>query len=310
MTQSLDPLPGLGITAVLVADARANETVKPEHLFDDPFAATFVERACAVSPAIAEAVAAARTDEAIMRARYDSVAVRTRYCDDYLRTAMARGCRQVVLVAAGLDARAFRLDWPNDLRLWELDSPEMFEFKERVLNELGAAPRCQRTVVPLDLRTDWPSALLAADFDRSMATAWLIEGLLMYLDESGRNLLLGRIDTLTGADGCIALDHRPGFFATPIITTADGKPDTSATEHFAKLAVEASSAMSLTSPTEWLRRHGWRAHVEDAPTAFIRYNRPVPAQLRNPGNGGARAWLAIRDRYDSVVGKRREGARA
>ncbi len=297
MTHSLDPLPGLGITAILVANARANETANPERLFEDPFAGAFVNRACAASPGIADAVATARADEAINRARHNRVAVRTRYCDDYLRTAIACGCRQVVLVAAGLDARAFRLDWPDELHLWELDSHEVLEIKERVLNELGAASRCQRTTVPLDLRMDWRSALLAAGFNRSRATAWLVEGLLMYLDEGERNLLLERIGTLTGADSRIALDHRSGFFATPAITTADGKPDASAAAHFAKLAAEASSAMSLTSPAEWLRRHGWRPRVEDAATVFIRYNRPVPTQLQHARNGVA--WLATGDRYDS-----------
>src|SRR5690348_7952706 len=107
LTQSADPLPGLGLTAILVTGARTTESARLDRLFDDPFAGAFVEAASAASPAIAQAVAQGAPDEAINQARHNSVAVRTRFCDDYLLAAARSGCRQVVLLAAGLDARAF-----------------------------------------------------------------------------------------------------------------------------------------------------------------------------------------------------------
>ena len=123
MAESAEPLPGLGLTAILVTGARATESARPDRLFEDPFARAFVEAAGAASPTIAEALAQGSPDEAVNQARRDSIAVRTRFCDDYLLAAARSGCRQVVLLAAGLDARAFRLPWPEGVRLWELDMP-------------------------------------------------------------------------------------------------------------------------------------------------------------------------------------------
>src|SRR5690606_10582605 len=132
----------------------------------------------------------------------------------YLLSAARAGCHQVVLLAAGLDARAFRLPWPTGVRLWEADLPEVFAFKEPVLADRGATPLCERTVVPVDLREDWTRTLREdAGFDPHQPTAWLIEGLLMYLDEGERNLLLERVGALSSAGSRIELDHRSGFFS-------------------------------------------------------------------------------------------------
>src|SRR6185437_9179966 len=166
----------------------------------------------AASPKIAEALEGS-ADEAVNQARRDSVAVRTRFCDDYLLAAARSGCRQIVLLAAGLDARAFRLAWPEGSRVWEIDMPGVFAFKERVLANRGATPVCERTIIPADLRGDWPHLLTGTGFDPAQPAAWLVEGLLMYLDERERDLLMDRVGTLSGAGSRIALDHRGGFFA-------------------------------------------------------------------------------------------------
>jgi hypothetical protein len=84
----------------------------------------------------------------------------------------------VVLLAAGLDTRAFRLTWPDGVRLFELDLPDLVDYKERVLAEQAAVPRCQRTVLRVDLREDWPARLESAGLRPGEPTAWLIEGLL------------------------------------------------------------------------------------------------------------------------------------
>jgi methyltransferase (TIGR00027 family) len=202
----------------------------------------------------------------------------------------------VVLLAAGLDARAFRLPWPEGVRLWELDMPEVFAFKERVLNDRGAIPGCERTVVPADLRNDWPPMLTDAGFNPGQPTAWLIEGLLMYLDEGQRDLLLDRVGALSSAGSRIALDHSPGFFSPPDITNTDDPSGDRAAARFAALAAAASSAPSLTVPEEWLRRHGWRAKAEEPGTIFERHGRPVPAQLQPAAAGAARRWIATAER--------------
>lgn len=294
--ESADPLPGLGLTAILVTGARAAESARPDRLFDDPFARAFVESASAVSPTIAQALAQGSPDEAVNQARHNSVAVRTRFYDNYLLAATRSGCSQVVLLASGLDTRAFRLPWPEGARLWELDMPEVFAFKERVLADLGATPNCERRVVPADLREDWPHTLSDAGFNPGQPAAWLIEGLLMYLDEGERDLLLDRVRALSGAGSRIALDHSPGFFSPPAVTSKDDPSGDRAAARFAALAEAANSDPSLTVPEEWLVGHGWRAKVEDPAAILARHGRPVPAQLQPAAAGSPRSWIATAQR--------------
>ncbi|HEU5023247.1 MAG TPA: SAM-dependent methyltransferase [Bryobacteraceae bacterium] len=291
LTQPVDPVRGLGLTAILVTGARAAESARPGGLFDDPLAPIFIESARAASPNIAQALAGS-PDEGVNQARRDSVAVRTRFCDDYLLAAAQSGCRQIVLLAAGLDARAFRLPWPGGTRLWEIDMPDVFAFKERVIANRGATPACERTVIPADLREDWPPALIDAGFRPAQPAAWLIEGLLMYLDEGERDLLMNRVGAISAAGSRIALDHRGGFFSPPPVTTADDPSGAKAAVRFASLAAAASSDPSLTAPEAWFASHGWRANVLDAAAIFMRYDRPVPPQTQP----ATRAWMATAER--------------
>lgn len=285
-------LEGIGLTAILVAGARAIEGARPDRLFDDPLAHTFVEAASSASPEIAQSVKGS-PDEAVNQARRDSVAVRTRFCDDYLLAAARSGCRQIVLLAAGLDARAFRLQWPDGVRLWEIDMPDVFTFKERVLSNCHATPACERKVIPADLRENWPRLLIDAGFIPGEPTGWLVEGLLMYLDESERDLLMNRVAAMSSSGSRIALDHRGGFFSPPTVTSPDDPSGNKSAARFAALAAAASSDPSLTAPDAWFSGHGWRAKVLDFATVFARYGRPVP-QL--PSASAARSWMATAER--------------
>ncbi|HEY4085118.1 MAG TPA: SAM-dependent methyltransferase [Bryobacteraceae bacterium] len=286
------PLDGLGLTALLVANARATESARQDRLFDDPFARRFVEAASAASPKIAQALAGS-PDEAVNQARRDSVAVRTRFCDDYLLAAARSGCRQIVLLAAGLDGRAFRLPWPEGLRLYEIDMPGVFAFKEQVIANHSAVPTCERTIIPADLREDWPPMLIDAGFVPGEPTGWLVEGLLVYLDEGERDLLMNRVGTLSIPGSRIALDHRGGFFSPPPITSADDPSGDKAAARFAALAAAAASDPSLTDPEAWFGGHGWRAKILDPAIVFARYGRQVP-QL--PSAGATRSWMATAER--------------
>jgi len=296
LTESTDPLPGLGLTAILVAGARATESARPDRLFEDPYASAFVEAASAVSPTIGEALAQGSPDAAANEARHNSVAIRTRLYDDELLAAARAGCHQVVILGAGLDARAFRLPWPDGVRLWELDMPEVFAFKERVLEERGATARCERVVLAADLREDWPQLLSDGGFDSRQPTAWLIEGLLLYLDEGERDLLLDRVGALSSAGSRAAMDHAPGFFSPPAVTSADDPQGEAAAARFAALAEAAASAPSLTAPEEWLAGHGWRASIEDPAALFARHNRPLPGPAAPPAPGAPRRWIATAER--------------
>src|SRR5690349_21312242 len=158
-------LPGVGRTAVWVAGLRAAENARPDRLFDDPFAAGFVE-------AFGTASGGAPATVGVPAGASAFLAIRTRFYDDQARAAPASGARQVVLLAAGLDCRAFRLDWPDGTRVFELDLPDVFAFKEPVLASAGAAARCVRSVVPVDLREPWADPLVAAGFAPDATTCW------------------------------------------------------------------------------------------------------------------------------------------
>src|SRR5438270_277804 len=178
---------GVSMSALWVAQARAEESARSDRLFEDSLAEAFIAAAGSVTPP--------QLDErsgGIYPYIRDHVAIRTRFFDDYLLEASAAGCRQVAVLAAGVDTRAFRLPWPVGVRLFELDLPEIFTFKEQVLARRGAKPVCQRIVVEADLSEEWPAPLLKAGFRPDEPTAWLAEGILPFLTEEENDKLLAR----------------------------------------------------------------------------------------------------------------------
>ena len=254
--ESAGPLSGVGGTSVGVARVRAWETRRPDRLFDDPYAAAF---AAAAGP-----LPAARPVGSRARLAFH-VIIRTRFYDDYLLAACRTGHRQVVLLAAGLDTRAYRLPWPEGVRLYELDLPEVLAFKDRVLDEEGAVARCPRTALPVDLRDDWPARLLAAGFDPERPTAWLVEGLLVYLtaDEAAR--LLTRLGELSASGSRVAFERRG---AAAVIT----RQDRTGIEEYADLWKGGLGA----DTAGWLADHGWHAENHELATVAAAYGRPLP----------------------------------
>ncbi|MEU9386143.1 SAM-dependent methyltransferase, partial [Streptomyces sp. NPDC048279] len=178
-------------TAVGVARVRAMETAREHALFRDPLAQAF-----ATAGGLDPSAPPRPGDEAARRRRLGvafSIVIRTKFLDDLLREASASGVRQVVLLSAGMDSRAFRMDWPEGTRLFEVDTAAPLEFKASVLRQERAVARCERITVAVDLREDWPAALAAAGHDPAAPTVWIAEGLLIYLPEDAVELLLARI---------------------------------------------------------------------------------------------------------------------
>lgn len=198
---------GVGVTALLVAAARAIEARRPDALARDPYAECFV-RAAPVSahwPVSLEEVPRGDADPVWGRlARY--FGLRTRVLDDALRSAARAGTRQFVLLGAGLDSRAFRLDWPSGSTVWEVDRPGVLGFKERVLAQAGAVPSAGRVPVPVDLRGDWAAALLGAGLDPALPVAWLAEGLLLYLPADAERRLIEIVDELSAPDSMLGYE--------------------------------------------------------------------------------------------------------
>jgi methyltransferase (TIGR00027 family) len=260
-------------TAIGVALIRAMESQRPDRLFNDPFAMRFV---AAAPEYMAERVQRRSesgdgpTSMGIALAAH--VAVRTRFYDTYLLQATRDGCRQVVLLAAGLDARAYRLDLPEGVRLFELDLPAVLSFKQRVLTEQN--PTCQRVAVPVDLSRDWREPLLRAGFDPAAPTAWLIEGLLIYLTRDQAVALLETVDELSAPASQVS-------FEQSMATKNAG-----AVEYYQ----QAGQLRDITAlwkgglgedAVAFFSRRGWRASATDRKATAESYGREDPGQ--NPG---------------------------
>ena len=195
----------VGATATMVAAARAIATKADNPLIHDRFADPLV-RAVGVDFftqwATGELDAADLDDSesAWLEHMPDAIAARTRYFDSFFLDATQAGIRQAVILASGLDARAYRLAWPADMTVYEIDQPQVIEFKSTTLAGLRAAPTADLRTVSIDLRHDWPAALRDAGLDSDRPTAWIAEGLFGYLPPEAQDRLLDNITALS-ADG-------------------------------------------------------------------------------------------------------------
>jgi methyltransferase (TIGR00027 family) len=200
----------VGATATMVAAQRV--LADREGLIDDPFAEPLVRAVgldyftCALDGEFDLEDVDPRFSK---RRAGEGMAVRTRHFDRLFADAAADGVRQAVILAAGLDARAYRLPWPDGTTVFEVDQPEVIDFKTATLTELGATPTADRRAVAIDLRDDWPKALLDNGFDPAQPTAWTAEGLLIYLPPEAQDLLFDRIDELSAPGSRVATEHIP-----------------------------------------------------------------------------------------------------
>ena len=265
---------GVWATAVGVARVRALETERENALFRDPLAQAFATAGglWPSSPPLPDDEAARRRRLAVSF----SIVIRTKFLDDLLRQASASGVRQVVLLGAGMDSRAFRMDWPEGTRLFEVDTAAPLDFKASVLRQERAVARCERITVAVDLREDWPGALAAAGHDPAVPTVWIAEGLLIYLPEDAVQSLLERVGVLSAAGSRMGL-------------TLGSR---GVVERFRQDAAPGSAASMWVSemPEDtvgWLEGLGWEAETFTLRERAEAYGRPVltPAQY-DEGAGG------------------------
>ncbi|MFG3435601.1 SAM-dependent methyltransferase [Nonomuraea sp. NPDC047897] len=273
---------GVGATAAWIAYARAAETLRTDRLFTDPLAVAFMERTNA------ELLAQLRASPT---SRFDVLAVRTKYFDDYLAAALAApAVRQVVLLAAGLDCRAFRLEWPAGTRLFELDLPEVLAEKELLVQECDFAPTsCGRHIVKADLTGDWPAALRAAGFDPDLPTAWLVEGLLYYLTAREADGVVRVLTRLSAAGSTLGLEHvNNDTYRAPWMQ-----------DWLAQMRTEGRAWKSgVAEPERWLAGHGWRAEVTEPVGVPGATGRQVPQTPSRDVPGVARTWLVTAHRTE------------
>ncbi len=235
------PLSVLGSTALAVAACRATESARIDAWFHDQLAQYVL--------------AAAVTPPALSRGLVRWVAVRTRFLDELIAEAVARGVRQVVIVGAGLDARAFRLALPRDLTVFEVDHEEVISLKQRLLGELELMSNCRRRVVVADLVTDdWLQLLTDTGWTPSQPTVWVAEGLLVYLNHDDRTRLLTQLHAASDLGSVLGatLGTRTDNLAHPLWHPASADPE------------------------QWLADCGWQATVQTMAQASAAFGRPLP----------------------------------
>jgi methyltransferase (TIGR00027 family) len=281
----------VGATALGVAAARAAETESENPLISDTFARVFLDAAGEGSwswfaaPDLPAELIEAEPDLPLQRqAMVDYLAARTSFFDQFFLDAAGAGVRQAVILAAGLDARAWRLPWPDGTKLYELDQPRVLEFKTTTLAEHGASPTCNLVNVPIDLRDDWPAALQQAGFDPAAPSAWSAEGLLPFLPAVAQELLFERVQALSAPGSRIAVEAPgPDFLDRAAIARRQERMDRMRGV-MAKLQPqrEIRDVADLWYFEEredvdaWLRRHGWDATVTPAQELMARYDRTAP----------------------------------
>jgi methyltransferase (TIGR00027 family) len=210
---SWDLATSVGSTATMVAAQRVLS--HREGLIDDPYAEPLVRAVgLDVFVRMLDGEIAPEEFEQVdprfnLRRAAEGMAVRTRHFDNLFTDAAEAGVRQTVILAAGLDARAYRLPWPDGTTVYELDQPDVITFKTETLAGLGAEPKADRRAIAVDLRDDWPKVLLDNGFDPNQPTAWIAEGLLIYLPPDAQDLLFDRIDELSAPGSRVACEHIP-----------------------------------------------------------------------------------------------------
>lgn len=275
-----DIVTGVGITALAVAAGRAVETGRGG-LVTDPYAATFVAAAASPVP-LPTSLDAADPD---LRPVWDAMAtymgVRSRFFDEYLGAATAAGVPQVVLLAAGLDTRAYRLRWPPGTVVFELDAPKVLSFKDEVLAFADAVPTTERLAVDADLRADWPAALRERGFDVARPTVWLVEGLLPFLPNDAKDAVFTRVHELSAPGSRLAAEHVDDVAAVVRTARFDEVRDRVGIDMAALWPDEDDYR-----PADWLTRHGWTVDVERSADVARRYGRTFDDSAAGAGPAG------------------------
>jgi methyltransferase (TIGR00027 family) len=275
----------VGSTAVMVAAARAAETAKPDPLIRDPYAKLLVSEAgTGVWENMLDDSLLAKVESidpeaaAIFQHMRSYQAVRTHFFDAHFTGAVTAGIRQVVILASGLDSRAYRLDWPAGTTVYEIDQPKVLAYKSATLAAHGATPSADRHEVPIDLRQDWPAALVAEGFDPQAPTAWLAEGLLMYLPADAQDRLFTHISELSAPGSRIAVETAANHANERRQEMRDRLERVAA-----QLGIERTVDIQdliyhdddRAVVVDWLNEHGWRATAQNSEDEMRRLDRWV-----------------------------------
>ncbi len=277
----------VGATATWVAVGRALASKKPNALIDDPLADPLVRAVGkeffirVLDGEITDETGGLDADadpeaEFNLRRTVDMMTVRTRYFDDFFTAATAAGVRQVVILAAGLDSRPYRLPWPAGTVVYEVDQPAVIEFKSTTLSRLGAHPTAERRTVSVDLRDDWLKALRDSGFDESRPSAWSAEGLLMYLPPEAQDRLFDAVTTLSAPGSWLATEYHSDV--APVLLEKRGKAMADRWGRFG-YDIDVSTLVyrgERTPAAEYLHAHGWQVSATTRADMFSEAGLTIP----------------------------------
>ncbi|WP_329455261.1 SAM-dependent methyltransferase [Streptomyces sp. NBC_01497] len=284
---------GVSWTGLMTAHMRAVESGRADALFDDPLATALVKAVGHANHADGGAALPTGPDEGAgelsemwyMLSTF--LGVRTRYYDEVVTAAADAGVRQVVILAAGFDARAYRLGLPDDTTLFEVDTEPVLRFKERVLAGTDLTSTVRREAVPADLRGPWHQALTRAGFVPGLPTMWLVEGLFMYVAPDACDALLDRLTRLSGPGSRIALEY---YESAPRLqdTGARGAVE----EAVADYVLSFFQAGPGRPPAAWLAERGWRSEVTTLAREISARGRRIPLMFQRGRPHEVSLWLA------------------
>lgn len=278
---SWDLASSVGATATMVAAARALATEETDPLINDPFAAPLV-RAVGIdffTRVVDGKISAPDVGDGAkpeLQRETDSLAVRTRFFDEFFASATATGIGQAVILAAGLDSRPYRLAWRAGTVVYEVDQPQVIEFKTATMSALGATPSAERRTVSIDLRDDWPAALRRSGFRDDQPTAWSAEGLLMYLPPGAQDRLFDHITALSAPGSQLATEYHPETGPT-MAERAQALND-----RWTNLGCDLDLSGLFyegerSNVVEYLSDRGWRVNTRTRRELFGDYGRVFPA---------------------------------
>ena len=290
----------------MVAAARARETDSADPLISDPYARMLVTgagtgmwEAFSTDEMQAKIAAADPEAAAVFTNMLGYQAVRTHFFDAFFRAAATAGIRQVVILASGLDSRAYRLPWPDGTVVYEIDQPKVLQYKSAKLDAAGVSPVAECREVAVDLRADWPAALAAAGFDRAQPTAWLAEGLLMYLPADAQDRLFEQITALSAAGSQVSVEavrHHDEQRRAQMRERWRKMADDIGIERTVDIADLTYNDPDRADVTEWLNAHGWQASGVSSADEMRRLGRwvEVPNQDEEYRNGFSTFVIAER----------------
>jgi methyltransferase (TIGR00027 family) len=294
-TDSWDLASSVGATATMVAAARALASQEDNPLFEDPYAAPLV-RAVGVdffTQLVDGNIPMSASEGDGPRLMANMIAVRTRFFDDYFVDAGKAGIRQAVILASGLDARPYRLPWPQGSTVYEIDQPNVIEFKTTTMSAIGATPTAERRAVAVDLRDDWPAALRRSGFDDSQPTAWSAEGLLVYLPPDAQDRLFDNITSLSAPGSQLATEYHPDAGAS----MGERAKEMSRRWGDRGLDIDLSQlfyAGERCPVVDFLTGHGWQVSARTRPEVFADYGREFPDTEEVAGLRNSLAVIATR----------------